>query len=432
MKKALMIIFYFPPLGGSGVHRPLKFTKYLSDFEWEPIILTVNEKRSQDSDDSTLLEELPKSIKIYRSGYIGLKELFPFLNKKEKAIILNSDEFIGYKRSFLKKLSKFTNTLLIPDPKIGWYPLAMRKAKRIFQENTIDIIYSTSPFPTAHLIAMSLAKKYCKPWVADFRDPWTKFFYVKRPFPFKQFERLMEKKVLKNADKIIIAWPGIQDNFILQYNADFCSKTILIHNGYDEKDFQNISPKTFSKFTIVHTGVFYKERTPEALFKALAFLFTKEPMLRKDIQVIQIGPHEPIITDLIRENNLYDVVQTIPYLPHKKCLSYLLGADVLFLNTVQNHVPGKMFEYMRSKKPILSLTSYDKTVSEIVNSTQAGIVVDPLETEKIKETIFEMYEKHKKGELKLEREDDSIIYQYERKNLTGELAKIFNEVIEKN
>ena len=430
MKKVLMVIFYFPPLGGSGVFRPLKFIKYLTDFGWEPIVLTVDDKRPPGNDDSSkLLNELPKKLKIYRSKYLGFKDISRLIKFNNEVKKKNQSVSEKNYNSFSQKLINIINPVIIPDQKVGWYPFAIRRAKQIFRENNIDVIYSTSPYPTAHLIAMSLSNKYDKPWVADFRDPWTKFFYVKRNFPFKQIEMSMEKRVLKKADRIITAWPGIQDNFKFQYRNKFSSKTILLNNGFDEQDFNDVTSKTFSKFTIVYIGIFYKERTPEALYRAIKSLLHDKPSFRKDIQIIQIGTDEQYITNLIEDYKLNDVVHNVPYLPHKECLSYLLGADILYLNTVQNHVPGKMFEYIRSKKPILSLTSYDKTVSEIVNSTRSGIVIDPSETEKIKETIIEMFEKHKKGELKLEREDDSIIYQYERKNLTGKLADIFNDVI---
>ena len=279
---------------------------------------------------------------------------------------------------------------------------------------------------------MSLAKKYCKPWVVDFRDPWTKFFFVKRPFPFKQLERAMEKRVLKKADKIVIAWPGIQDNFKLQYKNYNSQKTVIIHNGFDEQDFQNITPKTFSKFTIVYAGMFYKDRTPEALFKAISNLLIKKPSIRKDVQIIHVGRDEPFVTNLIEAYDLSDIFISFPHLPHQESLSYILGADVLYLNTVQNYIPGKTYEYLRSRKPILTLVSKDKTVSELVNSTRSGIVIDPSETQKIVDTILGMYKKYKNGELNLEREDDSIIYEFERKNLTSKLAEIFNEITERN
>lgn len=433
MKKVLIITYEFPPVGGSGVQRVLKFTKYLSEYGWEPIILTVDETRRYEAvvpSDSSLLNELPQNLKIYKSGHIGFSTLLHFLRKgklRAKNVTLRART----QKSFANKVVDFMRPFMLPDSHVGWYPFAIWKGKQVFHENTIDVIYTTSPSPVTHLIAMSLVKKSRKPWVADFRDPWKFLFIKKRPFPFEQWDASMKKSVLENADKIVVAWPAIQENFTLQTNNNHRQKTILIYNGFDEQDFQDIIPKAFPKFTIVHTGTFLKERNPEALFKAITVLLRNKPALRNDIQVMLIGKKEPLIENLIEENNLNDVVITGSYLPHRECLSYLVGADMLFLNTVQNYVPGKIFEYLRSKRPILALVSDDTTVAEIVHSTQSGIIIDPSDTEKIKDTILEMYEKYKKGGLKLNREDDSVIYQYERKHLTGKLATIFDELTEK-
>lgn len=315
MKNVLMIAYSFPPLGGSGVQRIVKYAKYLPAFGWEPIILTVDRKReSQEITDTSLQDELPKGLKIYRSRCLGFSDLSHFPNKNRK---VNSKIFgnsVSVLENLVYKFKDIARSLIIPDVKVGWYPFAIRKGKQIFNENNIDVIYSTSPDPTAHLIAMSLAKKYRRPWVADFRDPWTKIFLIKRPFPFKQWDESMERSVLGEAEKIIITWPAIQNSFVPQ-NRDHCQKTILIHNGFDEQDFQNIIPKTFQKFTIIHTGTFYEKRNPEVLFRAIDSLLSKKPILRNDIQVILIGRENLIgrkktssIKNLIEENNLNDII----------------------------------------------------------------------------------------------------------------------------
>lgn len=432
MKTVLMISYWFPPISGSGVHRVVKFAKYLPYFGWKPIILTVDEgEKSQEIMDTSLLDELPKSLNIYRSKYFGYGNLDRFFivmrNPGSKNLGVSANNY--NKDNLVNKFKEIIRTSVIPDVKVGWYPLAISKSKRIFKENNIDLIYSSSPPPTAHLIGMSLAKKYKKPWIADFRDPWTGMFLIPpRPFPLRQLDEYMEERVLDKARKIVVAWPGIEDDIVQKQKDYDRRKIIAIHNGFDQQDFQDIIPKIFPKFTITYTGVFYKERNPAPLFRALNILFSEQPMLRNDIQVIYIGKQRSFVRNLIEESNVNDIVITIPNLPHKKSLSYLLGSDVLFLNTVENYVPGKVYEYLRSKKPILALVPKDTTVAKIVSSTKSGIVIDPTNTEEIKDAIFEMYKKYKKGTLKLDREDDSVIYQYERKELTRKLAEVFNEV----
>ena len=428
MKNVLMIVPCFPPIGGSAIQRTLKFVKYLPTFGWNPIILTIDEgDKSEEIVDTSLLNEIPETLKIYRSGYFGFSLMFRFLNTKRKQKSKNIVSCASSHNNSVNKIRDIIRPFIIPDPRVGWYPFAISKCKQIFKENNIDLIYSSSPYPIANLVAMSVAKKYKKPWVADFRDPWTEPFYFKRPFPLKQWEKSLERSVLRRADKIVVAWPAIQDGFMSQYKLHR-QKIILIHNGFDEQDFQDIVPKAFEKFTIIHTGTFYKQRNPEALFKAMLSLLSKKPRLRNDIQVILLGWCWENPSNLIEENNLNDIVLTVPYLPHEECLRYLLGADVLFLNTIQNYVPGKVFEYLRGKKPILALVPKDTTVAEIVSSTKSGVVINPTNTEEIKDAILEMYEKYKEGTLKLDREDDSVIYQYERKELTRKLAEVLDEV----
>lgn len=436
-----MVAYDFPPIGWSGAQRTAKFAKYLPDFGWDPLILTVNEQSIQKSDnpsDVSLLNELPENIKIYRSGYVGLSEFVHFFSEITGQKLHSNKDRVGSvknRKRFVHTLKELIRPLIIPDPRIGWYPFAIKAGKQIFQHNRVDILYSTSPYPTAHLVAMFLAKKYKIPWVADFRDPWTRHLeaihFSQRPFPFQQWEKTLEKKVIQRASQITVAWPGIRESLLVDYE-EYTPKIHLLYNGFDEQDFQDIVPKTFQKFTIIHTGSFYRGRTPEALFKAFNRLLHERPGLKNHIQIILVGKEEPFVKNLIEENRLNDVVIIVPYLPHKECLTYLLGADILFLNTMQNYVPGKVFEYVRSGKPTLALVPENTTVAEIVNSTQSGVVIDPSETEKIQNMILKMYEQYKKGELVLKRKDDSVIYQYERKHLTGKLAEIFDRLTGKN
>ena len=420
MKKILIIAYGFPPFFTSGVLRIAKFAKYLPHFGWEPIILTANEGRV----DTSFLDDLPDGLQIYRSSELNNIFRYAIGNRKENLNTPNNRKKMYEEAG--SRLKAMLRPFFVPDIKIGWYPFAVRKGKEIFKANNMDVIYSTSPWPTAHLIARSLAKKYNKPWVADFRDPWAQFFQTKRPFPLRQLEESMEKGVLHNVQRLIIAWPGIQDR-LMDCSDATRQKTVIIHNGFDEQDFQGITPKIFDRFTIIYTGLFYKERNPEALFKALAMLLDEKPALRNDIQIILIGKEQPFVKVTIRENKLNDIISVIPHIPHQECLEYLMGANALLLNTIENYVPGKTFEYLRCGKPILALMSDNTTVANIIKETKRGEVIDPAKIEIIKGSIQKLYEQYKQKTLSMKFNDNSI-YKYERKNLTGKLAKVFDEV----
>lgn len=431
MKTVLMITYGFPPLGGSTVLRTVKFAKYLHHFGLNPIVSTVRkEKEHLELGDTSFLIELPKSLKIYRSCSVERHDLYRILGGKKKQFSGDLDPVQSKNTdTLIYKVARISNSLLVPDAQIGWYPFAMKESMKIFERNHIDVIYSTSPPQTAHLIAKSLAQKYKKPWVADFRDPWMPTALLpQKPFLLEKLNVHMEKSVIEKATKIIVAWPNILNDMKERYDDFDMKKTVVINNGFDELDFLDIIPKAFHKFTIIYTGKLLAMRSAESLLRAIDLLLNEKPNLRNDIQIIFVGGPSPSTNSLLEEMSLSNVVAIIPHIPHKESLSYLLGADVLFLNTLEDYVPGKVFEYLRSKKPILALVPEDTTVAKIVSSTKSGIVIDPTNTEEIKDAIFEMYKKYKKGTLKLDREDDSVIYQYERKELTRKLAEVLDEV----
>jgi len=430
-KNVLMITYSFPPFGGATALRTVKFAKYLHHFGWNPIVLTVQkEKEYLQTGDTSFLTELPKSLKIYRSNIVELYDLYRLFGGKKKQF---SEDFSLLQSkntdTLVYRVARIGHSLFIPDAQIGWYPFAMRESRKIFEKDYIDVIYSTSPTQTAHLIAKSLAKKYKKPWVADFRDPWMRTALLpKKHFLLENINVHMEKSVLEKATKTIAAWPNILNDMKERYEDFDIKKTVVITNGFDELDFFDIVPKTFQKFTIIYTGRLHAKRNAESLLRAIYLLLNEKPKLRNDIQIIFVGGPSASTNNLLEEMSLSNVVAIIQNVPHKESLSYLLGADILFLNILEDYVPGKLFEYLRSTKPILALVPKDTTVAKIVSSTKSGVVIDPTNTEEIKDVIFEMYKKYKKGTLKLDREDDSVIYQYERKELTRKLAEVFNEV----
>jgi glycosyltransferase involved in cell wall biosynthesis len=302
------------------------------------------------------------------------------------------------------------------------------------------MLYSTSPGPVAHLIAMKLATKYNIPWVADFRDPWAYASWTHKVRPMELLNMRLEKKVLARADRLIITLPKLINEFKTiekKFNPARCS---LILNGYDEEDFKDISPHIFEQFTIVYTGrLSHPRRSPYHLFDALSSLFQEFPDLKSKIRVVFTGRTSSSVTRLVKEYKLKDCVEMKGYLEHKKALSYICGASVLFLLAVETKGTGKpfqgkdvislkLFEYLRAKRPILALVPEDSDSARIVQDTRSGVVVEPTDYQKAKKVILDMYEKYREGELKL-RSNDSLIQKYERKVLTERLAEIFDDLL---
>lgn len=430
MRNVLIIAYDFPPIGGSGTLRTVKYAKYLPLYGWNPIVLTV-EKDAADIEyaDTSFVNHFQENLTIYRTSIVEPYDIYRFFGGRQKqgsrqSSILHID---GERTNFRKNIQNLLPAFLVPDTRIGWYPNTIRRARQIFCQHKIDVIYSTSPKNTAHMIAKHLSRKYRKPWVADFRDPWPAY-YPKRPLPLQKLDEMLEKNVLSKATRITVAWPGILEDIIRRYTDFDDSKVETITNGFDEDDFKNLNSKKFDKFTISYAGVFYKERTPEPLFRGLDLLLQERSDLRKSIKILFIGISDPLLKRLIDKYNLSDIAEHMPHVPHNECMSYLLGSHLLFLNTFGNCVPGKLYEYIGLKKPILALVAKNTLTAEIVSATKSGVVIDPSNTEEIKTSIIKAFENYKKGNLKLERENDSLIYQYQRKRLTGQLAQIFNKI----
>ena len=430
MRNVLLIAYDFPPMSVSRALRTLKFVKYLPIFGWNPIILTVEKDiNNLEFTNASFSKELSAKVNIYRSQIMEPYDIYRLFGGKQKQFsrecsILHTD---CKSTKFSEKIKNIVSSFFIPDAKIGWYPGAIRKAKQIFNKHKIDVIYSTSPKNTAHIIAKYLSRRYKKPWVADFRDPWPAY-YQARPSLLKKLDESWEDKVLSEATRITVAWPGILKDITVRHKDFDKSKAILFTNGFDEDDFNGVIPKELKHFTISYAGTFYKDRNPESLFKGLALLFKEKSELRKDIRVLFIGISDPLLRNLIDKYNLSDVVEHIPHITHRECISYLAGSHLLFLDTLRDCVPGKLYEYLGLRKPILALVPFETTVAKIINETQAGVVVDPKEIEKIKDTIMALYVTYKQCGLRLERKDDSVLHQYERKRSTGRLAEVFNEI----
>lgn len=448
MRNVLIITAFFPPVGGVSVQRSVKLVKYLPPFGWNPIVLTTRKDKHAKIFmplDYSLCYDIPKNTVIYETRDLLSWLLYPLLCIVEKELKGHRFwKYIGATR-ILKYIPRILKRLAFPDGYgfIGWYPFAIIKSKHIMNTHNIDMIYSTSPSTVTHLIALKLAKKYNLPWVADFRDPWAYFYSDRLIQPMKSLNIKLEKKVLARANRFVIALPKIIDEFKTLkkgFNPTQCS---LIYNGYDEEDFKDISPHIFEQFTIVYTGQTYGvRRSPVHLFAALNFLFQEHPDLKTKIKTLfigVIGAKFPLMAELVKDYHLEGNIELMGHLEHKKALSYMCGASVLFLVTERRKdtkrpfqgkdvIPAKLYEYLRAKRPILALVPLDSDCARIIQDARAGVVVEPTHHHKAKEVILDMYEKYRKGELKLE-SDDGFIRQYERKALTAKFAKIFDDLL---
>ena len=431
MKKVLIISYYFPPVGGAGVQRVLKFVKYLPQVGWEPIVLTVKNIQYPVYDPS-LLEEIPKETKIFRSGSFDPLRIIYLLRKPFRKSKNYSNNF-KKTSSFNSRVSKF---IFIPDNKIGWLLFAVIKGLRVAKKNKIDLIFSTSPPPTAHLVGLLLKKFLKVPVLVDFRDSWETSLEEKSPTVFHRWlQKQIEKKILNNAESVIAVNEQIQT--ILQNKHPKFLSTSVITNGYDEDDFASFNEEKTEYFTVVYLGTFNRINDPTPFFQALSELSQEITEFKNQVKFVQIGMNLDFnIQEIIQKYNLKNIVELKGYLTHKESLRELATASIMLLVTTdlpgaEVLTTGKIFEYFRAGKPILGILPPSGVAASLIKETKAGVIVSPKNISGIKQILKDYFRKWANGELKVELDQEKL-RQFERKYLTGKLADLFNRVAQNN
>lgn len=416
--KVLIIAYYFPPMGLSGVQRTLKFAKYLPLYKWEPTVLTVTPTAYFALDYSMLREVSDSNIRTVRTNSIDPTRLF----ERDKPIKMPHENV----RSFLSKLSQ---TVFIPDNKIGWKREAIKVARKILNDESFDVILSTAPPYTCHLIGMALSKETGIPLVLDYRDAW-----VDNPLHFyltpihKMIHQRLEKAVLHSSNKIITINRRIKEVMIVRYPFLSYHDISIIPQGYDPEDFQVGDPLKLpftDKMRFTYAGTFYRNRTPKFFLKALADVLAQNPKMRQKIEAVFIGTFRKENYSLIDSLGLSDVVKVFGYLDHGSTVRYLITSDVLWMTIGMGKgedmiSTGKLFEYIGSRKPILGLVP-EGVASKTILETGAGRVAPPTDVSAIKRAILDLYALWERNELP----EIPIEYaeKYDRRKLTGELAR---------
>lgn len=439
MKNLLVIAYYFPPSGGPGVQRVLKHIKYLREFGWNPIVFTVRNAQYP-AFDYSLLDEVPKDIKIIRSKIIEPYDVYRFFTGKKKGVSIdvNTIKNESQKISWKEKIAELIrSTFFIPDARIGWYFSSKKELKKLILENKFDAVYSSSPPYTCSLIARYVHRKLSIPWIAGFRDPWTDFISSpKRWFLPKKIDRYLEKSVFATSNFVECAWEGIIKDALKKYPD--LEKTKFIHNpnGFDSTDYPTIYRTENEKFTLTYTGSMYGRRNPEALFNAINLLIDENRINREEFLIRLIGRFGDEILEMIDNSGFKNSIEVIPYLPHSESLQYLLKSDSLLLIVDESKeseeiVPGKVYEYLGTLIPLLVIAPEKSAISDLIAETGAGLLAHQSDVKLIAKNFVILYENWKAGR-KLETFNPVAIKKYERKESARNLAKILDRLFEKN
>ncbi len=439
MKRVLVITYYWPPSGGSGVQRWVKFAKYLPSNGWQPVIYTP-ENPELTTVDKTLAEEIPQEAEIIRRHITEPYGIYRRLMGKDsstdlKALTSSSSDEVNpinaQKKSWKQKLSLYIRgNFFIPDPRILWRRPSVRFLKKYLKEHPVDVIVTTGPPQSMHLIGLDVSKATGIPWIADFRDPWTKMFYFKHlglTHSSEAKHHRLEQKVLDSATRIIAVSPLVQDEF----RAMTSTPVKLITNGFDETDFdRQFDSDDF--FNVTHTGLFASDGNPEVLWKVLADKCKADEIFRKSLRIRLVGKTDKAITDAIDSAGLRENLVNLGYKDHKTAVREQQNATVLILPLRKEPeyravLPGKLFEYLASRRPILGIGQTDGAMARIVGETGSGAVYDWDEEAGIKEWIDLCWNKFLGGESL---ENQSDISRFSRRSLTKTLAALLDEVSE--
>lgn len=428
MKKILIITYYWPPSGGAGVQRWVKFVKYLPAFGIDPIVLTVDEKyATYPVVDETLGNDVARNLKVYRTkSNEPFKTYQKVSGKKEVPHAGFANESSA---GALQKVMRFIRgNFFIPDARKGWNKYALEEARQIISEHSIQTIITTSPPHSSQLIGLTLKKELNLNWIADLRDPWTDIYYYDQLYhmPFaKKTDRDFEKEVLVKADNIIVVSEAVKKQFLAKDSAVNESKFSIIPNGYDKQDFNQSKTNANNAFVITYTGTIAANYNIGPFLKAVLRL--AEEMNDSNILLKFVGVVAEEYKNLIENTNLQKITEFVGHVAHAKSIQYLTQSTILFLAIpdVENNegiLTGKLFEYLGARKPIVGVGPVQGDAARIIDECGAGKMFDYHEQNEIFDYLLNIYMRWKNGDrlLTLLHKEEK----YSRKSLTCELANL--------
>ena len=423
-KKVLIITYYWPPSGGSGVQRWLKFSKYLRDFNIEPIIYTVDNP-SYPIKDTSLESEIPLDLEVLKQPIFEpnyFLSIFGNNKKKESAGFLNPNptllgRFFQYVRA----------NYFIPDARKFWIKPSVKFLSNYLKNNEIDVVITTGPPHSMHIIGLVLKDKFKIKWISDFRDPWTEIDYFQQlPLTKKANKKhhQLEQEVLEKSDMVIVVGETMKKKF-LKHNHNI----EVLTNGFDSYE-NSLTIELDSNFSITHVGSMNTDRNPTILWEVLYEISSENIDFKNNLRIKFIGKIDDTVIQDIQVFNPKNILR-IPYLDHKEVRKYQASSQVLLLsiNQVPNAkgiITGKIFEYLQAKRPILGIGPEDGDAAAILKKTNAGNIVGFNNKIELKAAVLKLYKDFKEEKLFVK----SInIEQFHRKNITRQLAQVIKKVV---
>lgn len=426
MKRVLLISYYFPPSGGSGVQRILKFARYLPHCGWLPTILTVDPNYAAfPSIDDSLLEEVPSGVEVIRTRAWDPFSVYGRIQGKRRDEVIEVGYVEGKQR--LKNVARWLRgNIFLPDARVGWVPFGSRAARKLVQEQKFDAVISTGPPHSSHLIGMAAHKASGLPWVVDMRDPWVEVYYGHQMYEgtiAKRIQTHLERKVLSTASAVISVSRHLGVGFKHRVHMRHYE---TIPNGYDPADIpQGTSPvRERDAFVIAYVGTYNLLTHSEGFVAALQQLRPNIP-----IEVHLVGKVDSEALEAYRAKGIS--VKGVPYLSHGEAIAYMQSVDVLLLalphvsgDSAAGIVSGKVFEYISARRPILALGPAEGDLADLLNQTQSGNIFDHDD----REGILGFLNDHLEFRGKPWKINDAALAGYERPRLASRLARLLDRL----
>lgn len=426
-KKILIITYYWPPAGGPGVQRWLKFAKYLPESGWKPVIYTP-ENPSYPLLDESLMKDVPEHIEVIKTKIWEPYQIAEKLNKSNKKFKAGQFD-VGKNQSWKSRLSIWVRgNFFIPDARVFWVKPSVTFLEQYIKENEIDVVVTSGPPHSLHLIGLNLKKELPNiKWIADFRDPWTEISYYKHLKLTRRSDekhRTMERDVFRTADITLATSYTDAENF--RKNG---ANAVCITNGFDESDAQTPAvknAKATDKFILSYIGVLEQLRNPENLWAVLDDLARTNSVFAENFILKFAGRIDDKILNTLEHSGLKNHISNLGYLSHDKAIEEMEKSSLLLITNFPNEsskgiIPGKIFEYLATGKQIISFGPREADVATILNETKAGKHFSYQDTETIKAFIMEKFGMWQNGRLT---QNIQNIEQFSRRNLTKKLAEI--------
>ena len=425
MRRVLVIAYYFPPMGLSGVQRTAKFVKLLPRFGWQPTVITCKPRGYFAFDDSLWREIEAAGVEVIRTGALDPTRMF----RRREVVALPEER----RRRWFSALSQF---LFVPDNKIGWFAPALKAGLRTFAREPFDVIFSTAPPYTAHLIGRALSRRTSAPLVLDFRDDW--IGNPRHDYPtllHRQASARLERRALESSRSIVVINEEIRRNLIARNErAVVPENVVVIPQGFDPEDFESAIPadRPREAFVLLYSGVFYDAQTPEFFLRGLADLFNRRGDLRGRVEARFAGLLPESAMELARELGVDSAVRYVGYLPHDELIGQLLAADALWMTVgrqegAETISTSKLFEYFGTRKPVLGLVPRG-AARDALTRYAAAEFAPPDAVPEISAAIGRLYDAWTDGELP--RPSEEVVHGYDRLHMTGRLAELFESILE--